>query len=133
MTLGNQCTLHSFLQSPQCPINLLGRNLLQTLRAQILVHPHGSQATFSNNEKYFCTDVTDFISFAMRVNDAPPGNLPSVDIFWGLVIDKNFTPLGTTFNNCFSHIRTRNVLAPPPDPLHVTLFYYPDGDLTYQF
>lgn len=69
----------------------------------------------------------------MHVNDAPPGNLPSVDIFWGLGIDKSFTPLGTAFNNCFSHIRTRNVLAPPPDLLHVTLFYYPDGDLTYQF
>lgn len=132
VTVGNQCLFHSFLLSPQCAINLLGRDLLQALHAQILLHPEGTMVTFSNGETHLCTDMSVLPSAAMRLSHPRPGDLLVSDIYWGLVIDQDHNQLLSAFANWFPHVKTRYLLFPPPDPMHVILFYDRDCDLTYQ-
>lgn len=54
------------------------------------------------------------------------------DIYWGRVEDPEQSPVAEIMAGWIPYIATMPIMAPPPDPLHVTLFYDVEADLEYQ-
>ena len=53
--VANQSLLHFFVQSPACPVNLLGRDILTLVGASILCSPDGVRVTFTNGHTVICS------------------------------------------------------------------------------
>lgn len=62
VTVGDQWVHHSFLLRAQCPINLLGRDLLQALKARLLLRPEEMTVTLSHGETRERTDTKSKVS-----------------------------------------------------------------------
>lgn len=60
------------------------------------------------------------------------GDILTAYIYWGLVIDPDNNALVVSFEQWHPYLAEKTVLSPPPEPVHVTLFYDREGDLVYQ-
>ncbi|CAJ1055592.1 LOW QUALITY PROTEIN: uncharacterized protein LOC120803882 [Xyrichtys novacula] len=117
---------HPYLVSPSVPVNLLGRDLLSRLNAQILCGQQGLTVTFPDGTEVLCAQgIGDTHQYLLR--DTEPR---FADIFWALL-----EPSQTGLYSCYLHwkpwILSVHPYMAPPDPLHLTLFYDREGNECY--
>ncbi|MGL4615480.1 MAG: hypothetical protein ACRCVV_16575 [Shewanella sp.] len=127
-----QSLTHSFLLSYSSPTNLLGRDLLVKLGAEILCSPEGIIVTMKNGITMNCSIMTTMRThgqWLLSANTSPQG----ADIYWGRVL---LGDTGNTLNDLYSQWEPWILsLAPYTqliDPLHVTLFYDRTQEYWYQ-
>uniref|UniRef100_A0A672HFB4 ribonuclease H n=1 Tax=Salarias fasciatus TaxID=181472 RepID=A0A672HFB4_SALFA len=111
VTIASQIARHSFIFAPQCPINLLGRDLLIRLCPMIKCTADGMILIFPDGSTFHCSQQTDSM-LMMEANEelpepmrplAPqdPGVLPfhvGLPPTFGLVIFCNIEPVTFSFN-----------------------------------
>ncbi|CAJ1050397.1 Retrovirus-related Pol polyprotein from transposon opus [Xyrichtys novacula] len=117
---------HPYLVSPSVPVNLLGRDLLSRLNAQILCGQQGLTVTFPDGTEVLCAQgIGDTHQYLLR--DTEPR---FAGIFWALL-----EPSQTGLYSCYLHwkpwILSVHPYVAPPDPLHLTLFYDREGNECY--
>lgn len=130
--VGNQRLLHTFLYGPSCPINLLGQDLLKNLGTQVDMGQQGTVVVFHNGDTHHYSDYQIPHGRQMWLGTSQPGDLLTADVYWGLVLDPAHNALVNSFSSWEPFIRSTWTCVPPPDPMHVTLFYNREGDLAYQ-
>lgn len=133
VAVGNQYMRHSFLLSPQCPINLLGRDLLQALKAQLfcILRERLSPSPTVRLTGARTQHQTSLLSCICETHLQEICSL--------LTLTGDWSSTRTTTHLCrpsVSGIHTSRsdmiLLSPPSDLLHVTLFCDRDSDLSYQ-
>lgn len=130
-----QTFAHSFVSSQSCPVNLLGRDMLLKCGASILCSPDGLIVTFPNGYTVNCSVSTAHSTSQMLLmSDNTPGAEGHwADIYWGLVNTPPDTAgIGSLYQSWRPWIQSLHPYTPPPDPLHVTLYYDRHGDELYQ-
>ena len=60
--VGSQTFYHQYLYAPTCPVNLMGRDMLQKLGAEILCGPDGLTVCLPDGTELHCNDKTVFTS-----------------------------------------------------------------------
>ena len=129
--LGRQVMEHPFLYAPDCPRDLLGRDVLAALGASVHCSPEAMIVSFPGGEEMVCSSPSSADRMCMlspdTSPDAPP---PCADIYWALLADRN--PLIDFYNMWQPWIRALHPYLPVPDPPHCTLNYDRNNDLTYQ-
>ncbi|TWW66927.1 hypothetical protein D4764_20G0009590 [Takifugu flavidus] len=131
--IGAQSFSHTFLYGPDCPVNLLGRDIFTLLGCNIdIAQGGGTVITFRNGESFHCSDKAAHTQTLLWLGTENPGDLHTADIYWGLLTGPVDNPLMAAFRTWGPLIREFWACSPPPDPPHVTLFYDKDNDLTYQ-
>lgn len=82
--LAGQTLLHPFATSSDCPINLLGRDLLVRTGAAIFCGPEGINVKFPNGSELNCSNSKpgDMRRMLMNTNTAP-GEESWANIYWG--------------------------------------------------
>ena len=134
-SVAGQTFEHQYIASPQCPVNLMGRDLLVKCGASILCGPEGLIVTFPNGQTFNCS-VSKLRSHSQMIlaQDNTPGAIEQwVDIYCGLVQPETSKGGGvkSLYTDWKPWLHMLNTYAPPPDPLHVTLFY--DRDETWVY
>lgn len=133
--IGQQKVTHSFLLNPDCPVNLLGRDLLLQLGVSILCSPDGLFVTFPNGECVMasCNTGTGG-NYVLQTQPTPDSN-PGAIIYWCRLITaekSNPESILHAFNEWRPWISLIHPYTPPIDPPHCTLFYDRTCDETYQ-
>ncbi|XP_029367849.1 uncharacterized protein LOC115049619 [Echeneis naucrates] len=130
-----QTFAHNYVSSQSCPVNLLGRDILLKCGASILCSPEGLIVTFPNGYTINCSvSTTHSTSQMLLMADNTPGAEGLwADIYWGLVNTPPGTQgIGALYQSWRPWIQSLHPYTPPPDPLHVTLYYDRNGDELYQ-
>lgn len=132
--IASQTASHCFILAPQCPINLLGRDLLITLCPLIKCSADGLLLTFPDGASFHCSAYTDSMFPLMEASQIPDPVRPVADIYWALVdtCSPSWLQCGEVFSSWLPWIRSLRPYHPPLDPLHCTLFYDRHEDLVYR-
>ena len=134
-SVAGQTFEHRYIASPQCPVNLMGRDLLVRSGASILCGPDGLIVTFPNGQTFNCSvsQLQSHSQMLLAQDNTPGASGQWADIYWGLVQPE--TSKGGGVKSLYTEwkpwLHMLNPYAPPPDPLHVTLFY--DRDETWVY
>lgn len=137
VVVGKQQLSHSFLYSPDCPINLLVRDLLVELGASVMCDVHGFKVTLPDGTELCCSpaawwNVSE--KQCMLSESVDPALPTTADIYWGLFQTDSDVP--TTVFGLYTlwkaWIDQHATYFPPSDPLHCTLFYDRNQDLVYR-
>ncbi|XP_057682819.1 uncharacterized protein LOC130909896 [Corythoichthys intestinalis] len=123
---------HAYIHSLGTPINLMGRDLLATLQAQILCGPQGQQIRFPDGKILHCQQSLGQDGQWLM---APlPATSETATIYWTLLNPE--TPFGggvySTYLLWKPWICSLAPYHPPVDPLHCTLFYDRKDDDVYR-
>lgn len=120
--LGNQTVLHPFVVSPDVPSNLLGRDLLTRLGANILCSPDGLTVSFPDGTQMNCNSTNTALSGQYLMS---PVVDMAADIYWGLLHSETREHGGilSAYLQWKPWIAQLHPYVAPPDPPHVTLFY----------
>ncbi|XP_057680077.1 uncharacterized protein LOC130908551 [Corythoichthys intestinalis] len=123
---------HTYIHSLGTPINLMGRDLLATLQAQILCGPQGLQIRFPDGKILHCQQsLGQDGQWLMAPLPATP---ETATIYWTLLNPE--TPFGggvySTYLLWKPWICSLAPYHPPVDPLHCTLFYDRECDDVYR-
>ncbi|MGL5703400.1 MAG: retroviral-like aspartic protease family protein, partial [Cetobacterium sp.] len=129
--IANQVLTHTFLYSSNAPVPLLGRDLLIKLGASILCSADGVIVTFPNGTKTNCSLSGHAEGNQWMLTSC--GEEVNADIYW-VELDDSVHHKGVMakYNEHRSWITQIDIFLPPVDPLHCTLFYDRDDDITYQ-
>lgn len=133
VTLGNQTLFHSFVFCPQCPVNLLGRDLLCQFCPLIKVTPMGLLLILPDGTEMWCTPTPPVGGqfTVLTAEEGPTGVtspkvvVPMADIYW-LEVDTSsptWAQVQALLNDWGPWIRSVAPGLPPSDPYHVTLYY----------
>lgn len=132
VTVAQQSLRHNFLYSTNAPVALLGRDLLIKLGASILCSSDGIIITFPNGKSINCS--TNTMSTGGQWLLSSSEKWEGADIYW-----VELGPTGDDSNGLVSlynlwkpWINKLGIFLPPPDPLHCTLYYDRNGDITYE-
>lgn len=131
LNVAHQSVITRLLLSPNTPVNLLGRDVLQATGAQIRCGPEHMDIVWPDGTAVRCSG-----SQGMRVMLSTPSDLETnMDIYWGLLLP-NTTP---QMDGLYAQVllwkpwfQMLHPYSPPVDPFHVTLFYDRDHDEQYQ-
>ncbi|XP_061685740.1 uncharacterized protein LOC133506038 [Syngnathoides biaculeatus] len=132
ITNTGQKLYHSYVHAMDTPINLMGRDMLSALRAQILCGEKGLTVTFPGEQVLECSQpVTPRGQWLMAPLPTVPETAP---IYWARLNPE--TPLGggvySTSLLWKPWIQALAPYHPPVDPLHCTLYYDRDSDEVYR-
>uniref|UniRef100_A0A3Q3LPS7 ribonuclease H n=1 Tax=Mastacembelus armatus TaxID=205130 RepID=A0A3Q3LPS7_9TELE len=120
--VGHQCVHHTYIYSPGTPVNLLGRDLLIKLGATILCSLEGLSVTLPDGTCLPCTRYStgECAQFLLR-----PSEEEGADIYWAKLCPEPPDQGGiwSAYQRWRPWISLLDPYVPPPDPLHVTLFY----------
>ena len=134
-SVAGQTFEHRYIASPQCPANLMGRDLLVKSGASILCGPDGLIVTFPNGQTFNCSvsQLQSHSQMLLAQDNTPGASGQWADIYWGLVQPETLKGGGvkSLYTDWKPWLHMLNPYAPPPDPLHVTLFY--DRDETWVY
>lgn len=131
--VGTQTFRQQYLFSPACPVNLMGRDMLQTMGAVILCGPLGLQVTLRDGTILHCNEHVMYSSKNMLLQSEQQPPTFSAEIFWGLLQPETPEKGGifSLFQLWKPWIAQLAPYAPPADPLHVTLNYLREPDDLY--
>lgn len=129
VTLAQQTFKHSFLLMKQCPVNLLGRDIMTRLNATIVCGPDNITVRFPDGSEIKTKDKRNRGMYPV-VAEPPP---PKADIYWGRVTTEELSPLSVAHQWALwkPWILSLHPYLRPPDPIHCTLNYDRGGDLVY--
>lgn len=135
--LGQQTFQHRFLHAPQCPANLLGRDILVRCGASILCGLNGLVVTFPDGTSYDCASPSvsrSPTSQMLLARDTAPTSPDWADVYWGELQAeaREKTGIYSLYLSWKRWIHTLHPYSPPSDPLHVTLYYDCEQDDVYQ-
>ncbi|XP_034083389.1 uncharacterized protein LOC117553517 [Gymnodraco acuticeps] len=127
-SIAGQTFQHPYLLSPQCPANLLGRDILIKANASILCSPDGLKVTFPNGAFYNCSATISSHSQMLLAQSCSPAAFQETTIYWGLLTRpleeaKARDSLYGKFSLWKPWIQAIHPYSPPKDPPHVTFFY----------
>ena len=128
--LGKQALSHPYVVSTNTPVNLLGRDLLIKLGANILCSPDGLTVTLPDGTSAVCgPETTRKGQYLVQ-----PVKGEIAEIYWGLLIPEKPDKQGilSQYFKWRPWISLLEPYFPPPDPPHVTLFYDRQGDEVYR-
>lgn len=129
---------HSFVYAPDCPVNLMGRDLLIVSCPMIQCSPDGLLLCFPDGSTYHCSAYTCqeglFPVFDASVEEQDTPVNPYADIYWAAVSESSHTWLAATevlaaWKPWFLSLRP---YFPPVDPYHCMLYYDRNGDICYE-
>jgi len=127
--VGTQCLHHEFLDSPSCPVNLMGRDLLAKLGASILCTADGLRVRFTDNTQ------TPLLTHGDRILYMAPDVEPAqkTTVYWARVLEKDH--VGESVREQYEiwkkWIQQQGDYEDPMDPLHVTYNYTREWDENY--
>ncbi|KAK2915200.1 hypothetical protein Q8A73_005794 [Channa argus] len=123
--VAGQMLKHSFLVSPQTPVNILGRDLLLQMGVMILCDEKGIALRFPNGQQHSCSENALFSGTQCLLGaiDESAEQQDTSDIYWGLIQPENqaVRPSVGLYSLYLQWKPWLNMLAsyvPPPDPLH---------------
>ncbi|XP_061525970.1 uncharacterized protein LOC133398440 [Phycodurus eques] len=126
--------LHSFVYATNCPVNLLGRDLLIKTAPTILCSPDGLILQFPDGHTYCCSgDDTSNIYMQDSERQLPSMTCATADIYWAKMdTDSPGWTEAETFWTQWSpwvrHLRPYDMVS---DCMHCTLYYDRTGDEVY--
>jgi len=121
---GNQKIYAPLLFAPNCPINLLARDLLSRLGARIICSPEGRQIRWPKH------DPRDNVMGQFVFLPTEGGT--NVEIYWGRLLHDSACPgLIRQFREWRSYIDHYENYRDPLDPYHVTYNFTCHDDLEY--
>ncbi|XP_029939577.1 uncharacterized protein LOC115382074 [Salarias fasciatus] len=133
VTIASQIARHSFIFAPQCPINLLGRDLLIRLCPMIKCTADGMILIFPDGSTFHCSQQTDSMLMMEANEELPEPMRPLADVYWALI--DSATP---SWGSCVElldlwrpWIRSLRPYLLLVDPYHCTLFYDRNEDPVY--
>lgn len=91
----------------------------------------GTMVTLSDGTPMICQTTSDNVQLQCPVT-CHWGDLLTADIYWGLVVDPDLSPITTLLRQWQPYMMAHAPLYLPADPLHMRLFYDTEGDLAYQ-
>ena len=134
-TIGKQNFLHQYLNAPQYPVNLMGCDVLVKCGASVLCGPDGLTVTFPDRTSFQCSaqPITPTTQMPLQP-DTSPELAEWEDIYAGLLEpeSKEKTGVLSLYQDWTKWIDMLHPYAPPPNPLHVTLYYDRDQDDVYK-
>lgn len=82
--LGNQMFYHQFLYSPNCPVGLLGRDILRAVGVTLCLSPQGLMVHLPGEIELHCEHLTSCYPLKQMVLLKPPASsqAPMADIYW---------------------------------------------------
>lgn len=130
-TVGSQTFLHSFLFSPDCPVNLLGRDIMCKTGMAVSCLPEGTEVIFPDGQILKCGSSILSQPGQMVLQSSTPTT--SVDIYWALLQPETVEKTGilSLFQSWKPWLLSLHPYSPPTDPLHVTLNYTREMDFIY--
>ena len=134
-TIGKQNFLHQYLNAPQYPVNLMGCDVLVKCGASVLCGPDGLTVTFPDRTSFQCSAQPISPTTQMPLQpDTSPELAEWEDIYAGLLEpeSKEKTGVLSLYQDWTKWIDMLHPYAPPPNPLHVTLYYDRDQDDVYK-
>ncbi|XP_023806725.1 uncharacterized protein LOC105358070 [Oryzias latipes] len=130
--LAGQTVEHSFVHSPQTPVNLLGRDILVKTGASILCSADGIQIAFPNGHVLAGCHATHYDGQWLLQPQSQ--TTPTADIYWALLDPESSDTPGVfhEFQVWKPWILSLKPYFPPLDDLHCTLYYDREDDQLYQ-
>lgn len=132
--VAGQCFEHKYLASVNCPVNLMGRDILVKCGATVDCSADGLQVTFPNGHVLNCSSGPSDRHQLWLAPSSDPTQDQWADIYWGLL--EPATPEQRGICGLFQQWKPwLSLFQPyidPPDPFHVTLYYDRDQDFIYQ-
>lgn len=80
--IGNKTFIHRFLSSPACPINLLGRDILQEVQSSVHLEPKGTIVELPGHPPNTCSDYTPTYKRQAMLAGLDSSGLPTTDVYW---------------------------------------------------
>ena len=127
--LEGQTFSHQFLLAPSCPMNLMGRDLLCELKAEILLSKRGTMIKFPNGSIHHCSLPSTRPAHSLILTSSPEPVSSTATVWWGLL-----PPQAVVLDSFHEWARWINSLKPydpPHDPLHCTMNYVHGSDDLY--
>jgi len=128
--LGKQLMQHAFLYSPRCPVNLMGRDLLTKLGAEVKCTSDGLQIQFKGGQATPLLQSGDKILMMSKPEDIQE---QQTAVYWARVLPGTTVgeDINTTFQNWKPWINEQGDYRPPLDPLHNTYNFARQWDEVY--
>lgn len=126
--LAGQRFSHPYLLSPQCPANLLGRDILIKTNASILCSPDGLRVSFPDGTSFNCSAPIGASSQMLLARPTRPDPFQQTIIYWGLlerplVNSELKQSLYTKFSMWKPWLQAMAPYGPTRDPPHITFSY----------
>lgn len=122
--LGKQTLKHQYVVSPQVPVNLMGRDLLVKLGANILCSADGLTVTLPGGKEFPCLGSPLKTQYLIKDSEQS-----TADIYWGRLVEEGILRI---YQKWRPWIMSLAVYSEPKDPYHVTLFYDKEEDDIYR-
>ena len=136
LSFASQTLQHQFIYAPQCPVNLLGRDLLILLSPMIKCSPDGLHLVFPNGHTYVCAASDAHAQLPVWTSspaDVEPRQ-PSADIYWAEIdiTSPGWVDAHSVFVDWLPWFRHLQPYGAPIDCMHCTLYYDRNDDLCYR-
>lgn len=129
--VGSQVFFHQFLYSPQCPTNLMGRDILIKSGATMTFSNEGTVVTFPGGPAVNCSSGPPYAR-QMLMTQGAPDSIFGTTVYWlALNEDLDPPPVLSDFACWLPWIQLIHPYQPPEDSIHCTFNYLRDDDAVY--
>nr|XP_040060401.1 uncharacterized protein LOC120835481 isoform X2 [Gasterosteus aculeatus aculeatus] len=127
--LGRQRLFHQFLYSPKCPVNLMGRDLMTKVGAEIRCSADGLRITFKGQP--LTPQFTSGERILLMIS--PEETEEKTQVFWTRLLPgyKEQPSINRTYQDWKPWINSQGAYGPPIDPPHCTYNYLRTPDEEY--
>ncbi|XP_013856560.1 uncharacterized protein LOC106512502, partial [Austrofundulus limnaeus] len=112
---------HRFLVSTNCPVNLLGRDIMCELNVGLLMYPDRVEISFPNGQVQMCCTARNTSAQMLLGASEEAPEKTHMTIWWGKVPDCKAMPLWTTLSSWGPWISSLRHYETPADVLHCTM------------